>query len=231
MLNAKDKIRQQYTGESGKEYHTAVHSGDRYIQEVVARERARKLQPFVTPDDTVLEFGVGTGLNLLYLQCKRRVGYDPSDAGSETLTGAGIDFTTNIDSLQGEQFSLVICHHVLEHVPDPVSVLEQIWKFLLPGGRLLLCVPFEVQNRYRNFSPNDPDRHLFSWNVLTLGNLVSSVGFSIERAGVNPFGYEQRLAFLTKYGLSTYHLGLWTIRKLIPADEILLLARKNEQKI
>jgi SAM-dependent methyltransferase len=226
VLDSKERIRQQYTGERGIDYHAGRHSGD-YVIDAIPRDRSRKLQPFIKSDDTVLEFGVGTGLNLLNLQCKRRVGYDTSDAGREICTAAGIDFTTDIASLKGEQFSLVLCHHVLEHVPDPVDVLEQIWQFLIPGGQLLLCVPFEVHRRYRHYYPGDPNHHLFSWNVLTLGNLVSSVGFKVERAEIHPFGYERRLAFLTKYGLPIYHLGLWVIRKLIPADEIFLLARKT----
>jgi SAM-dependent methyltransferase len=228
LTNKKENVRQLYVGERGIDYHAARHSRDPYVEEVVATERARKLQPLIKTDDTVLEFGVGTALNLRYLQCKRRVGYDVSIAGREICASAGIEFMNDTASLMGEQFSVVLCHHVLEHVADPYDVLEQIWQFLLPGGKLILCVPFEVDRRYHRFYPGDLNQHLFSWNTLTLGNLVSSVGFSVNRAEVHPFGYEQRLAFLARYGLSTYHLGLWIIRKLIPADEILLTATKNE---
>ncbi|MBO3460074.1 class I SAM-dependent methyltransferase [Aetokthonos hydrillicola Thurmond2011] len=228
QTNQKENIRQYYIGERGTNYHAARHSRDPYVQEVVARERTRKLQPLFKADDTVLEFGVGTGLNLLYLQCQRRVGYDVSIAGREICTSAGIEFINDNTSLTGQQFSVVLCHHVLEHVPDPYDCLEEIWQLLQPGGKLILCVPFEIDRRYRHFYTGDLNQHLFSWNALTLGNLVSSIGFSVNSAKVHPFGYEQRLAFLAKYGLSTYHLGLWVIRKLIPADEILLIATKNE---
>jgi SAM-dependent methyltransferase len=228
LTNQKENVRQYYIGERGMDYHAARHSRDPYVQEVVARERAKKLQPLIEADDTVLEFGVGTGLNLLYLQCQRRVGYDVSIAGREICTSAGIEFINDTASLIREQFSVVLCHHVLEHVPDPYDVLEQIWQFLLPGGKLILCVPFETDRRYRRFYPGDLNQHLFSWNALTLGNLVSSIGFQITCAEVHPFGYEQRLAFLARYGVPTYHLGLWIIRKLIPANEILLIATKNE---
>ncbi len=228
LESKKENASQRYVGDRGMDYHTAIHSREPYVQGIVARERARKLQPFIKSDDTLLEFGVGTGLNLLYLQSKRRVGYDLSTAGSEICTSAGVDFITDIASIKGQQFSVVLCHHVLEHVPDPYYVLEQIWQFLPTGGKLILCVPFETNRSFRHFYPGNSDQHLFSWNVLTLGNLVSSVGFQVDRAEVHPFGYEQRLAFLARYGLSIYHLGLWIIRKLIPADEILMIASKNE---
>jgi SAM-dependent methyltransferase len=226
LENKKQNVRQFYMGNKGIDYHTK-HSRDPYIQNLVSQERARKLQRFIVPDDTILEFGVGTGINLLGIKCKNRVGYDVSDAGREICTSAGIEFITDIASIKGEQFSLVLCHHVLEHVPDPYEVLEQIWQFLLPGGKLLLCVPFETSQYHHHFQLKDVDQHLYSWNVLTLGNLVTSVGFAVNDANVNPFGYEQRLAFLANYGLQTYHLGLWMLRKLMPADEILLLATKN----
>jgi SAM-dependent methyltransferase len=226
MLDAKERIRQGYIGEFGRDYHAVVNFCDRQTQEVIARQRADKLQQFILLDDTVLEFGVGLGGNLQHLRCQRRVGYDVSDAGREICTTAGIDFTTDIASIQKEKFSIVLCHHALEHVPDPVEVLEQIKEFLIPKGKLLLCVPFETNRRFRNFYPDDPNRHLFAWNVLTLGNLVSSVGFEIEQATVRPFGYERRLAFLAKYGLPTYRLGLWILRKVMPIEEILIVAKK-----
>jgi SAM-dependent methyltransferase len=225
--NKKENVTRQYVAERGIDYHATRHSRDPYVQEVVSLERARKLQPLIQYDDTLLEFGAGTGLNLLHLQCQRRVGYDVSIAGYEICTSAGIDFITDMASLRREEFSVVLCHHVLEHVPDPYNVLEQIWQLILPGGRFILCVPFETDRSYRNFHPGDLDHHLFSWNVLTLGNLVSSVGFELNRVEVHPFGYEQRLAFLARYGLATYHLGLCIIRKLIPEDEILLIASKG----
>jgi SAM-dependent methyltransferase len=228
MVDTKELIHQRYTGDRGKEYHTAIHSNDPYVQQVVARQRLHKFQPFVKSDDTVLEFGVGMGWNLRYLNCQRRVGYDVSDIGYEICKDAGIEFTTDLASLSRGQFSLVICHHVLEHVPDPVGVLEQIWGLLAPEGRLILCVPFESHYRFRHFSPGDPNRHLFSWNILTLGNLVTSVNFSVDSAKIIPSGYEQRLAFLARYGFPLYHLGLAMLRRLMPVEEIFLVALKNE---
>ncbi len=225
LQDRKQSVRQNYMGERGDNYHTKKHSSVSYVQDIVAL-RARKIKPLIKADDSILEFGVGTGINLLHLQCRRRIGYDPSTAGRDTCTSAGIEFVSDIALVKGKQFSAVLCHHVLEHVPDPYNVLEQIWQLLLVGGRLLLFVPFE-SNRYRRFYLNDIDQHLFSWNVLTLGNLITSVGFTVDRAEVHPFGYEQKLAFLSKYGLPCYHLGLWMIRKLMPADEVLLVATKN----
>jgi SAM-dependent methyltransferase len=39
-------------------------------------------------------------------------------------------------------FDWVICNHVLEHVPDDMRALREIWRVLKPGGRAVLQTPF-----------------------------------------------------------------------------------------
>ncbi len=222
----KDAVRSGYSKEGGEEYHSAVHSKDDFILSTIAKQRAYKLQPFVSNEDDLLEFGSGLGVNLRYLKCRSRFGFDASDAGQDLHVSNGINFTTDITEVESKKFSAVLCHHVLEHVPDPIQVLSQINNFLIPGGRLILCVPNEFSSLHRRYNPNDPNRHIFSWSVQSLGNLVSTVGFTVELVENRPFGYEQRLSFLAKGGFKSYQLGLWFLRKVIPCEEVILIARK-----
>ena len=39
------------------------------------------------------------------------------------------------------QFDLVICYHVLEHVPDDHRAMNELWRITKPGGLALLQVP------------------------------------------------------------------------------------------
>jgi SAM-dependent methyltransferase len=227
MHTAKDAVRSRYVGEAGHDYHARVHASTPSVAEVVARQRVRKFLPFIGPNDTVLEYGVGTGLNLRYLSCRRRIGYDVSDAGRAACEQAGIDFTSDLSTVRGE-VSVVICHHVLEHLPDPLQSLEEMKRVLGPGGRLILCVPYETMGKYRRFVAGDRNHHLFSWNALTLGNLVEAAGFAVESARISPFGYEQRLAGLAQHvGAGAYRVGLAIVRTLRPADEVFLLATRS----
>ena len=69
-------------------------------------------------------------------------------------TGSDIDATRyrHIDNVrtadltalpfESEQFDLVICSHVLEHVPDDGTAMAEIRRVLRPDGRALLLVPF-----------------------------------------------------------------------------------------
>ncbi len=60
-----------------------------------------------------------------------------------------------------------ICTEVLEHCPDPSSVLKEIFRVLRPGGVLFLSVPFlwplhEVPNDHYRYTPFALKRHLDS---------------------------------------------------------------------
>jgi SAM-dependent methyltransferase len=228
-LSVKDTITQRYQNEGGRSYHATVHVDDRNVSQVIAIQRARKLQPFIRDDDHLLEFGAGLGVNLLQLKCASIMAYDASDAGTDQIQGAGIVFTTDFEQVAAKKFSVVLCHHVLEHVSDPTAILEQIHSLLQPGGRMILCVPFEASKQHRRFNPDDPHQHLFTWNAQAIGNLVSAVGFKVDHIEIRSFGYEQRLAFLAKVGELVYRCALKAVRTLLPVEEVLVVAKKTEE--
>lgn len=206
------------------QYHRQVFSADPFVEDVLARQRAGKLGRLIAPEDTVFEYGVGTGLNLRYLSCRRRVGYDVSEVAADYCRRYDIEHVADLADLKGQRFSVVLCHHVLEHTTDPLGTLQQLGGLLAPDGRLVLYVPLETGRRYRRYRPGDPNLHLFSWNCLTLGNLVAAAGLAVAQARVRGYGYEQRLARLARLGMPLYRLALRGARLLIPCDEIELVA-------
>lgn len=64
----------------------------------------------------------------------------------------------------GDGFDLIMLHHVLEHLPDPRSSLEEARARLSPRGRILVRIPLaasQTQRLYREHWFNlDPPRHL-----------------------------------------------------------------------
>ncbi|MBT4522954.1 MAG: class I SAM-dependent methyltransferase [Halieaceae bacterium] len=100
---------------------------------------------------TVLEIGIGTGLNLpLYDAGKveRLIGLDPSEKSWE-LAGArarALDFEVEFIGLPGEQIPLedqsvdtVMVTFSLCTIPDPVAALKGMQRVLRPGGKLIFC--------------------------------------------------------------------------------------------
>ncbi len=205
-------------------YHAAVFDDDPFVSSVLAERRARKLARWIRPTDNVFEFGVGTALNLRALKCAARAGCDPGPAAAQRCAEFDIEFVADLEALSGRQFDVVLCHHVLEHVTDPMAVLRQMRPHLKPGGCLVLVVPYEFNRRYRRWWPGEPNRHLFAWNALTLGNLVTEAGFSVNESGIGAYGYEQRLAPLARFGRPLYEAGIWLANRLRPCLEIRLIA-------
>ncbi len=211
-----------YVGEAGRAYH----EGKRALPEVavpwVVRARADLFQPFLQPDHSVLEWGCGFGWNLAGLRCARRTGYDVAVQLESVVRAAGIEFVADPTHLPKDAFDVVICHHALEHVPDPLAVLETLRRVLKAGGTLLLAVPFEKERRYRRFDPQEPNHHLFSWNVQTLGNLLGVAGWDLRSLGLRAYGYDRRAALLAV----RFRLGERGFRGLRAALRILFPLRE-----
>lgn len=188
---------------------------------------AQKFQPFVKETDVVLEYGVGTGYNLSEFRCHEKVGYDVAESCRAKVESKGIYFTSDIHKVLKWQtrFDIVICHHVLEHVPNPTRELLRIRRLLKPTGRLLLCVPFDKNRRFRRFTSFEPDMHLFAWNTQSICNLLLYASYKIDHAKLLPFGYERFLAPWGKLGFWCYKIGLWMVRLVKPVHEIYVVAR------
>lgn len=98
----------------------------------------------------VLTYGDGIGCDSLYLtQAGHRVTYcdlgELSKRFAQSLfDAAGLPFapTDDLARLPAEAFDAIVCLDVLEHVPDPPGLVEQLARCLKPGGLLIASAPF-----------------------------------------------------------------------------------------
>jgi SAM-dependent methyltransferase len=224
-----EQAQRHYRGEAGRRYQEAKRGVPEQAIPWVAALRARKFAPLVSPGDIVLEYGVGNGWNLADLRCQRKFGFDVADFLEPSLRALGIEFVADTKIIPDGAVDVVICHHTLEHVPHPPEVLEEIRRLLKPSGRLLLYVPFEGEGRYEHFRPDEPNHHLYSWNVQTLGNLVEEAGFKVAEAGIGQFGYT-RFCAVSAAKLRLGEIGFRCLRRMLhmirPAFEVRLIAVK-----
>jgi SAM-dependent methyltransferase len=224
-----EQAQRHYRGEAGRRYQEFKRGLPAQAIPWVAALRARKFAPLVGADDVALEYGVGSGWNLAALRCRRKIGFDVADFLESSLRALGIEFVADTRVLPDAVADVVICHHTLEHVLHPPDVLEEIRRLLKPAGRLLLYVPFEREGKYEHFRSAEPNHHLYSWNVQTLGNLVGEAGFQVSSAGMGEFGYS-RFAAAWAAKLRLGEAGFRALRRLLhiirPAFEVRLLAIK-----
>jgi len=224
-----EQAQRHYRGDAGRRYQESKRGLPEQAIPWVAALRARKFAPLVGPEDVVLEYGVGSGWNLADLRCQRKMGFDVADFLEPSLRALGIEFVADTKVLPDAAMDAVLCHHTLEHVLHPPEVLEEIRRLLKPAGRLLLYVPFEIEGRYEHFRLAEPNHHLYSWNVQTLGNLVEEAGFKVSEAGVGEFGYT-RFAAAWAVKLRLGETGFRWLRRMLhgirPAFEVRLIAIK-----
>jgi len=223
-------IRGHYVGEAGRAYHARRFAIPDAAYDWVARSRARKIAPQVSAASTVVEFGVGHGWNLAALDCRARIGFDVGAHVAPIVREHGIAFVERPEELHDGSADVLICHHVLEHVPDPAETLAELRRILSPAGRLLLFVPYETERRFRRYTDDEPDHHLFSWTPQSLGNLVHDCGFSVHSAGLGDFGYD-RIAAAWACRLHLGERGFQLLRRLAlavrPVREVRIVASKQ----
>jgi SAM-dependent methyltransferase len=170
--------------------HYKAGRGEAYQASFSKAEFYRRYQvelyfrPHVTPADTVLDFGCNDGLFLSCLPVARRIGVEVNPAARARCVSADIELHEDISTVPGEAVDVAISNHCLEHTLAPFETIRQIHRVLKPGGKLVLVLPFDDWRSpiQRNWRPNDPDNHLFTWSPMNIGNLLTEAGFQVERA-------------------------------------------------
>ncbi len=219
-----------YSGDSSAKYHVDKRAIPARALPWIFELRARKFQPHVSPDDVVFEFGVGYGWNLARLDCRRKIGCDISPLLEAEVQKLGIEFVYKPEEIADATADVVICHHALEHLSSPTEALAQMRRILKPNGLLLLFVPYERERRYQKFNTREPNHHLFSWNVQTLGNLVETCGFSFVEGGLQKFRFDRFAALLAiklRLGRAAYFAIHALALLAAPEYEVRLIAKKS----
>jgi len=95
----------------------------------------------------LLDVGCGIGALLFSIHNKlNNVKLFGSEVSKYAIQHAS-KFGTIIDSnlleheFESNYFDVITCHHVIEHTPEPLLLLNQIKKLLKPGGLLILATP------------------------------------------------------------------------------------------
>lgn len=222
-----------YEGAAGVEYASgrftpAMAFGRRY--------QAHHFRRHVLPQDRVLDFGCGDGSVLRELQARERFGVEINPqcrAAVESANGCAVPpvrlFRT-IEEVPARSVDVVISNHALEHVPHPLRTLAELHRVLVPGGRLVVVVPFDDWRgpANRRWRADDRDHHLYTWSPANLGNLVTEAGFAVRDVELHAFAWSPRLFWTYRcFGAFGFRVAGRLLARLRRRREVSCLAEKH----
>lgn len=205
-------------------YHSTRHSN--HFNDTYYNARARiavsKFFSGVDKNARILDFGCGLGQNIFYMP--NAAGYDISKFGIEFCRKKGINATTQLEDIPDESFDVVFSAHVLEHHPHPMTMLEEMYRKLKKGEKLILVIPHERHGKAQ--FKYDLNQHLYTWNFQAINNLLLTVGFQIqENRYLRGAGY-YRLLPLAKINFGLYRFVTNAVSRLFGIKEMMIVATK-----
>lgn len=194
--------------EIGKYYDEKYFAWQRNVGEFGGLAEAWKFKPYIKPGDRVVDFGCGGGYLLSNFVCAEKIGVEINAAARANCERLGIQAFPEIDDVGDGWADVVISHHALEHVPNPLEALVELRRKIRPGGLAIFVVPCEsIGTAYR---PNDVNNHLFTWSPMNLGNLVHFAGYEVLQATPLLHRTLPRHQFVQRMvGWTLYQYGCW----------------------
>jgi SAM-dependent methyltransferase len=176
------------------------------------------------PLGRVLDIGCATGMTGRLMRPRdpmKLVGIEINEVAAEAarehydevLVGSAEEVLRGLD----ERFDTVVCYDILEHLVDPWSVLEQIARVIVPGGRLHVSVPnarhlsllVDVMVRgtfgYQPYGHRD-DTHLRWFTPRDVETAIIEAGFDIRARSHPPISLPRRALAAVTGGKSTQFL-------------------------
>lgn len=175
--------------EADREFHDA-HRQD--IVDTIERLSGRPLA-----GQTILDVGCGWGQAMLYFASKgaQCFGFDPAPEAVDYVRSRGLECVRagmeRMDVFGGRRFDVVTLMNVLEHLADPISVMQEIRsKVLAPGGLLVIEVPnefnaFQVAGQKLHNLPQwwvAPPAHLNYFSATSLTKTLNGTGYAVRHA-------------------------------------------------
>lgn len=140
------------------------------------------------PGGLLLDVGCGNGDRLFLLKSLgwEVEGVDFDQSAVDVALSKGLLVYTG--ELEAQQFSenrydAIILHHLIEHVYEPVQLLQECYRIMKPGASLVAITPNNSSLSHRIFTKDwrglEPPRHLHIFNRNILERVAIESGFEI----------------------------------------------------
>lgn len=149
--------------------------------------RARRVFKLLSPHlaqgaGTALDFGGGDGRLLQTFVGK---GFDCAlvDYADRPIAGVRKIADTEQGIPEQDRFDVIICSHVVEHLPDPLQTLKSIRRSLAADGAMYVEVPYEMYKQLP--AKSEPVTHVNFFTPESLRNLLHAAGYDVVRCGLD----------------------------------------------
>jgi SAM-dependent methyltransferase len=151
---------------------------DRRLYDLLRREKLLQ--------GKVLDFSPSKALYRKFIKTPG-IEYFSSDFSNEFISDYQFDITDI--KLHDNIIDLIICYHILEHIPDDRQAMAELFRVLNPGGIMLLQSPFQEgeifedpaitseDERLKDFGQKD---HVRIYSVKGLSERLIRAGFSVS---------------------------------------------------
>ncbi|MGA3176805.1 MAG: class I SAM-dependent methyltransferase [Candidatus Acidiferrum sp.] len=141
------------------------------------------------PYGRLLELGCGSGAMLKSMKelgwQVEGVDFDPAAVGQAREKGLTVHLGTLADQkFPDETFDAITASHFIEHISDPLGMLQQCRRLLKPGGLLVLITPNAGSWGHRIYQADwrglEPPRHLRIFTPSSLEALCRQAGLNLR---------------------------------------------------
>lgn len=155
------------TGQNNKIAKTLIGAGSRNVKcpKCASTDRERLIYFYLKnktdicstlSDIKILHIAPERNLRKLFTS-KKNAKYVAGDINPQ-IGDAKLDIT-NLDMFEDGYFDVVICSHVLEHIPNDKKAMKELYRVLSSGGIAILQVPIskKLQKTYEDVAINSPE--------------------------------------------------------------------------
>lgn len=131
-------------------------------------------------DGPVLDVGAGNGALVKYLKENKldAYGYEPNESARKMAYQKGVRLLDHLPIRNTSTYHVIQMFHVLEHIRQPIELIEQLHSMLIDKGILIIALPNYKSLDCRLFGDHwagyDVPRHLFHYEKKGLINLTES---------------------------------------------------------